>query len=151
MAKGKFERWRTEEGLTLLRGWARDGLTDEIIAKKIGVRRQTIYEWCARYPDIADALRRGRECVDYHVEDKLLQRVEGYEYVKSREEYRLDEHGNEVLDRVIRTVEHVPPDTQAISMWLRNRQRHKWREDRAEELPEGGGCMILPEVTDGDE
>lgn len=28
MARGKFEYWLTEDGLTLLEGWARDGLTD---------------------------------------------------------------------------------------------------------------------------
>ena len=34
MAKGKYARWLTKEGLLLLEGWARDGLTDEQIAQK---------------------------------------------------------------------------------------------------------------------
>lgn len=36
MARGKFEYWLTEDGLTLLKGWARDGLTDEDLAAKMG-------------------------------------------------------------------------------------------------------------------
>ena len=35
MAKGKYEYWLTKEGLMLLEGWARDGLTDEQIAENI--------------------------------------------------------------------------------------------------------------------
>ncbi|WP_201261389.1 hypothetical protein [Lactococcus lactis] len=37
--KGKYEEWLTAEGLILLEGWARDGLTDEQIAKNIGIKR----------------------------------------------------------------------------------------------------------------
>ena len=37
MARGKFEYWLTEDGRTLLEGWARDGLTDEQIARNMGV------------------------------------------------------------------------------------------------------------------
>ena len=37
MAKGKYEKWPKEENLLLLEGWARDGLTDEQIAKNIPV------------------------------------------------------------------------------------------------------------------
>ena len=37
VAKGKYQKWLTPEGLLLLEGWARDGLTDEQIAKKIGI------------------------------------------------------------------------------------------------------------------
>lgn len=32
MATGKWYKWLTDDGLTLLRGWAQDGLTDEQIA-----------------------------------------------------------------------------------------------------------------------
>lgn len=45
MAKGKYEKWLKEENLLLLEGWARDGLTDEQIAKNIGITVSTFYEW----------------------------------------------------------------------------------------------------------
>ena len=43
MAKGKYQEWLTEDGLTKLEAWARDGLTDEQIAKNIGIKRPTLY------------------------------------------------------------------------------------------------------------
>ena len=36
MAKGKYAKWIEPDGLQLLGAWARDGLTDEQIAKKYG-------------------------------------------------------------------------------------------------------------------
>ena len=59
MARGKFEYWLTEDGLTLLTGWARDGLTDEQIAEKMGIAVKTLYEWKKRYGKICEALKRG--------------------------------------------------------------------------------------------
>ena len=43
MAKGKYEYWITPEGLTLVEGWARDGLTDEQIAHNMGIALSLIH------------------------------------------------------------------------------------------------------------
>ncbi len=72
MAKGKYEEWLESDNLILLEGWARDGLIDEQIAKNIGIKRQTLYDWKKRYPDISDALKKGKEVVDFEVENALL-------------------------------------------------------------------------------
>ncbi len=72
MANGKYREWLTPEGLVCLEGWARDGLTDEDIAGKIGISRTTLYAWKNRYSDISDALKKGKEVVDYQVENALL-------------------------------------------------------------------------------
>lgn len=72
MAKGKYEKWLKEENLLLLEGWARDGLTDEQIAKNIGITVSTFYEWKKKYPEISESLKKGKEVVDYAVENALL-------------------------------------------------------------------------------
>ncbi|MGI5905790.1 MAG: helix-turn-helix domain-containing protein [Candidatus Pararuminococcus gallinarum] len=72
MAKGKYEYWLTEEGLLLLEGWARDGLTDEQIASNIGIGYSTLQTWKGKYQDIQDSLKKGKEVVDYAVENALL-------------------------------------------------------------------------------
>lgn len=75
MAHGKYEYWLTEDGLTLLEGWARDGLIDGQIAKKCGITTTTLYEWKKRFPDFANALKKGKEVVDFEVENALLKRA----------------------------------------------------------------------------
>lgn len=76
-ARGKYEYWLTEEGLALLEGWARDGLTDEQIAHNVGITTKTLYEWKNKFCEICEALKRGKEVVDYQVENALLKKAIG--------------------------------------------------------------------------
>ena len=66
------EFWLTKEGLTLLTGWAMDGLTNEGIAGKMKVPITTFYRWQKDEPVIKTALRAGKDVVDYRVEGSLL-------------------------------------------------------------------------------
>lgn len=75
MAKGKYERWRNEEGQALLKGWARDGLSEEQIARNMGISRSTLSEWKNRFPDISDAIKKGKEVADYEVENALFKKA----------------------------------------------------------------------------
>ena len=84
MAKGKFEYWLTEEGLLLLKGWARRGLTDEQMASNMGIRASTLYDWKNRFPEISEALKEGKEVVDLVVENALLKRAMGYSYTEDK-------------------------------------------------------------------
>ncbi len=73
MAKGKYQKWLEPENLILLEGWARDGLNDEQIAKNIGVNVSTLYDWTKKYPEISESLKKGKEVVDFQVENALLE------------------------------------------------------------------------------
>lgn len=73
MAKGKYQEWITEEGLTRIKGWAMDGLTDEQIAQNMGVTRKTLYEWKDRFSDISDTLKETKDVADRNVENALYQ------------------------------------------------------------------------------
>lgn len=72
MAKGKYEKWLFPENVILLEGWARDGLTDEQIAKNMGISVKTLYDWKNKYSKICNALKRGKEVADYEVENALF-------------------------------------------------------------------------------
>lgn len=125
MAKGKYQRWLTSEGLTLLEGWARDGLTDDQIAKNCGVSRSTLAQWKISFPDISDALKKGKEVVDYAVESALLKRALGYEVEETKEEDS-DKDGH----KSITTKRHIPADPTAAIFWLKNRRPDQWRDRR---------------------
>lgn len=124
----KYEKWIEQEGLLLIEGWARDGLTDEQIAGNMGVSRSTLNSWKDKYPDILDALKKGKEIVDRQVENALLKRALGYEYEEIKEKYEF----GELSERTI-TKKQVVPDTTAQIFWLKNRKPKDWR-DKQERL-----------------
>jgi transcriptional regulator with XRE-family HTH domain len=129
MAKGKYEEWLTQEGLLKLEGWARDGLTDEQIAKNIGIQRPTLYDWKKKYSDISDALKRGKEVVDRQVENALLKRALGYEFKEVTQE--LTEDGMRITKVVTK---QQAPDTTAQIFWLKNRKPQEWRDKQETEI-----------------
>ena len=124
MAKGKSEEWRTKEGLTLIGGWARDGLTDEQIAHNMGISRSTLNEWKKKYPDISDTLKKGKDVVDIQVENALLKRALGYKYKETTKE--LTKSGFMMVTKEV--IKEVVPDTTAQIFWLKNRRPDKWRD-----------------------
>ena len=75
MAKGKYEYWKSHDGLLLIEGWARDGLTDEQIAHNMGVGVSTLYKWKNAHVEIGDALKKTKEVVDRAVENALYKKA----------------------------------------------------------------------------
>lgn len=110
--KGKYEKWLTDEGLVVVEGWARAGLSDEQVAKNLGIATGTIYEWKNRFPEFAEALKKGKEVVDFEVENALFRSAVGY---------TVTENGKE---------RYVPPNPTAIIFWLKNRKGDVWRDRR---------------------
>ena len=119
MALGKINEWLEKDKLILLEGWARDGLTDEQIAKNIGINRTTLYDWKKKETNIANALKKGKEVIDFEVENALLKRALGYEYEEETYE-------NGILTKKVK--KHVAPDTTAQIFWLKNRKPNTWKD-----------------------
>lgn len=131
MAKGRYERWRTKEGLLLIEGWARDGLTDEQIARNMGISRKTLYVWCEKYGDICNTLKKGKDVADREVESALYRRAIGYRMKKQTRELRLNRKtGKREMVVTKETEEEVAPDVTAAIFWLKNRKPEEWRDKR---------------------
>lgn len=141
MAKGKYEYWLTSEGLLKLEFWARSGLTDEQIAKNIGISRETLYQWKQKYTDFSDSLKKGKEVVDIEVENALLKRALGYSYEEKKVE--VSEEGT----KVTKITKEVIPDTTAQIFWLKNRRPDRWRDKQdIEHSGQIGGVTIINDI-----
>ncbi len=133
MAKCKYQKWLEPENLILLQGWARNGLTDEQIAKNMGISRSTLAEWKKKYSDISDTLKKGKDVVDIEVENALLKKALGYSYKETTKELSVDkETGESKLVVTKEVTKHIAPDTTAGIFWLKNRRPDEWR-DRVQE------------------
>ena len=133
MAKSKWEQ--VQDKLILVEGWARDGLTDEQIANNLGISKDTFYKYKKEHTDFSDSLKRGKEVVDYQVENALLKRALGYQY---------DEITYEDGEEIKRVTKQVAPDTTAQIFWLKNRRPSKWK-DKIENEKENSNIKITLE------
>lgn len=157
MANAKYKDWLKPDKLILLEGWARDGLTDEQIAHNMGISRKTLAIWKKEYSDIGDTLKKGKEVVDYEVENALLDKALGitkiikkpiklkeviYDNGKRVSEKEHVEYADEEI--------YIPPDTTAQIFWLKNRRPDKWRDKPNEKDADikNQGVVLLPAVEE---
>lgn len=121
----KINEWLEKDNLILLEGWARDGLTFEQIAHNIGINVTTLRDWRKKEPTISAILKKGREVVDYEVENALLKSaLEGNTtaqifWLKNRKkaqwrdkvEYEnTGENKNGVMDELVEALKNVKKD-----------------------------------------
>lgn len=142
MAKPKYEEWQTEEGVTLLRGWKRAGLTDKEIADKIGINRTTLYDWKNASPDIDNALKKGKQVCDFEAEDALLSLFAGRYVEEEVTDVYYEGKGNDrkvVKSHAHKTKKWVPANVTAIIFYLKCRAG--WKEQGTEEQTEAIGKL----------
>ncbi|WP_342419239.1 transposase [Paenibacillus sp. FSL H8-0168] len=137
MAGGRKSKYQThvEPKLLLIEAWARDGMIQEDIAKKLGVAMSSFSEYKNKYPELTEALKRGQEVVDVQVENSLLKRAMGYRYdeVTKEASRELDEETGEyktIMVETKRVTKEVQPDVTAQIFWLKNRRPDVWRDKK---------------------
>lgn len=74
-----YTRWKMDgvlnDKLLLIEGYARDGATEYQIAEAIGIHKNTLVRMKLEHSEISEALRKGKEIVDYAVENALLRKA----------------------------------------------------------------------------
>lgn len=126
IAKGKFHIWLQEDNLIRIESWARMGLTDEQIAKNMGVNKTTLYDWIKKFPDISNSIKKGKAPIDFEVENALFKRAIGYEYEEV--ETTIEEIDGKQRKRIKKIKKVALPETSAMIFWLKNRKPEQWRK-----------------------
>lgn len=67
--------WVLPEKILLLKGWRRNGLTQEEIAKNIGISVRTLYLWKGKHKEIEEALKLGKEEANFLIENALFNKA----------------------------------------------------------------------------
>lgn len=142
MAGGRKSKYDTnvKPNLFLIECWARDGITDEQIAKKLEIAYSTFREYIKKHKELSAALKRSKEIADYEVENSLYKKCVGH-YAKEERAFKCkevyyDDEGRRCERETVQTVEvdvFVPPDTMAMAIWLNNRRPDKWRRNANKE------------------
>ncbi len=98
------------------------GATEEQMAEVFGCSVRTIAHWKTAHPSFLQAIARGRIQADAEVAHSLYHRALGYSHAA----VKIMQY--EGIPITVDYTEHYPPDTNAASLWLRNRQASRWRD-----------------------
>lgn len=114
----KYTDWVTDEGLLLVKGWARDGLTDVQIASNIGISYSTFKDWKKKFPAFSATLKESKQVADRQVENALYKTATGFYYT----EETVTNQGD-----VVTIKKYHKPNTTAQIFWLKNR-KDEWTD-----------------------
>ena len=156
VAQSKYDLWRERYGLEYLRRLAEEGLAEEEIATRSGLRLATFRRWKREHTEFFAALELGRSGSDYAVVESIYKRATGYS-VKLNKTVKLKrvdydpETGKKIreYEELATGVDenYVPGDLKAETFWLKNRQPERW-QDRSEKESDGeesaGGIVEIP-------
>lgn len=112
------------------------GATDVEVAEALKVSAATLYSWQHAHPEFLEAARVAKQAADERVERSLYHRAVGYSYPAVK---IMQDKGTPLA---VRYIEHVPPDPNAASLWLRNRKPDDWRDNRSITGANGGKFIV---------
>lgn len=119
--------------------------TDVELAAFFEVSEQTLNTWKKAHPEFLESITHGKVLADANVASRLYERAMGY----SHDAVKIVANAVTGDEHIVPFTQHYPPDTQAASLWLRNRQPSKWR-DRQEITGADGGPLIVQSVNYAD-
>lgn len=120
------------------------GATDAEIADIMQIAESTLNGWKETHPAFMESMTRGKTVADAEVAEKMYHRARGY----SHDAVKIFMPAGADEPVYAPYTEHYPPDTQAASLWLRNRQPKKWRDKTEHEHTGADGKDLIPAETD---
>lgn len=138
--KNKYET-HVKPKLELIQNWCKDGLIELEICKRLGVGVSTFAKYKNDNSELREALKNGKEEIDYMVENALLKRALGHKIKELKK--TTNEEGEESMVEIIK---EVPAEVVACIFWLKNRKPEKWRDKPKEQVEDTSDPVKLAEA-----
>lgn len=121
-APGGTTKWRPEF-VDQARQLCRLGATDGEVSEFFGVTTMTLWLWRGNVPELAEAMKVGKDQADERVARAMYQRAVGYTFDSEKVHVARDGEVTRIPMK-----EHMPPDVAAASFWLKNRRPDAWQD-----------------------
>ena len=119
------------------------GSTDKEMADFFQVAESTLNLWKQEHREFSESTAKGKTIADANVAESLYKRATGYTAKKV-----VTANFAGVISDIKEVNDYVGPDTQAASLWLRNRQSAKWRDKVDHELSGNLKISRAEDLTD---
>lgn len=124
--KSKYDK----ELVDKLCAYIREGDSQHLACKKVGIGKSAFHEWINNKPDFAEAIKKAKDdfqaTIVGKLEATLWKRAMGYEVTETETEYVSDANGNPRIKTKKTKVKHIQPDTGALIFALTNVAPEKW-------------------------
>lgn len=145
MAKGKYERWLTAEGLGLVEAWCREGYNDEELSRAMGISASTLYRWMNDHREIWEATTRGRAGAREQILNSMYKKATGFS-VFVKVPMRVRAAGGEDRIVTVEKEEYYPPDDRAARIWLNADERRRLRDEETGDEAERDSVTVVVDL-----
>lgn len=107
------------------------GATDGEMSEFFDISESTLNLWKLEHQKFSESIQEGKVKADSQVAQKLYDRAMGAEWTEEQAFKVKNQSAPGVFTEDVITVpvrKAAPPDTQAISLWLRNRNPNRWKD-----------------------
>jgi len=112
---------------------ASQGATEQEIADKLGVCRDTIYQWARDSETFSYARKEARDSANDHVEAALFKMATGLKHRVVKPMEVKDGDGVSHIE-LVEYEERLPPNPTSMIFWLKNRRPDRWRDKQELEV-----------------
>lgn len=103
-------------------------MDEEQIARRLGVGVSTWCDYKNKHPELAEAVKAGRQDLITDIKSALKMRAKGFEYQEKKTYTKVGDNGTAVYEEV--TTKYAPPDVAACNSILQNLDKD-WHRDAA--------------------
>lgn len=111
----------------LIEGLLKDGKTEYEAAEIMELSISTFKRWKKNYPEFLNAVKKGKEPVNYKIVNSMINAAIGFEYEEVKTYLSTDDKGKKVT-RIEKTKKYYPPNTEAGKFMLKNRMPESYRD-----------------------
>ena len=139
---GRKSKYDQEVTPKLAEEYASEVLTDAQIAMKLGISHDTYHKWQKRYPEFADALKRGKAVSNVALVKAMQKSAEGY-YVEEEETVvYLTKDKKPKSYRKTLMKRYIPPSTTTQIFLAKNRMPDDFRDVHRQEVDLRGKLQV---------
>lgn len=122
---------------------ARQGLTDEEIAKALGISTSSFYLYISKYSEFSEAIKGGRQSAIAKVTNSLFKRAVGMETIERHLDYTPpgDAGGAPKVKSIREVKKTLAPDVTAQIFFLKNRDPENWKDSHKVDNTSSDGSM----------
>lgn len=142
---GKYDEY-VKPYLPLISEWCRT-MTEQQIAEKLGIGYSTFNQYKVDYPEVKEAIKKGKQNLVAELKSALIKKAMGYEYTETKETtervkwpeniradlldagFTLEEIDSARTVKVEVAHKKMAPDVAALNLALKNYDKEHWAND----------------------